>query len=443
MARASTNRRFFSDGILYGVPLLLARSVGLLLLPLYTRELGPAGFGVVEATIALVQVLLVVATLEINQAQARLLADQSDQAGARRLFIVALLFSFSTCTAIAGLLHLALPAILERWPVEPLGVTAANWALAMFVTLAALQVVQVHLRFAGRLIASGAVNLIVTGATVAAVLSFLAADSLQLSDYFAAQVIGAGSGASLGILMILRGASRSVLRGAPGLLREMLSYSWPLFFSSTFIVLAASAERLAVASQIGTEELGRLGVALRLAGIMAIAFSVLSTVLTPHVYLHHADAETRGLIRRLFVLVAAACIALLALVTVASGPIIALVAGPGFEHAADFLFFVLLTAMLSNAYVFFLGMDIAKKTVQISRINMLSGSLVLVGSFIAARWIGVWGVIAVAMVGAVLKIVLYYRGSQGHYPLQLPWRGVAIAAATLLIVNLLSITNGI
>ena len=44
-------KRFFKDGVVYGLAGLFARSVSIITLPLYTRVLSPTDFGVIDLTL--------------------------------------------------------------------------------------------------------------------------------------------------------------------------------------------------------------------------------------------------------------------------------------------------------------------------------------------------------------------------------------------------------
>ena len=67
--------RFIKDAIIYALPMFLAKSIGLILLPIYTQHLGPEDFGFVEFVAAASTMLLLILPLEINQAVARLLPE--------------------------------------------------------------------------------------------------------------------------------------------------------------------------------------------------------------------------------------------------------------------------------------------------------------------------------------------------------------------------------
>src|SRR5688572_11448535 len=78
-------RRFLKDSAIYGVSSLLARGIGLLLLPLYTRALSPTDYGRVDLLLVVRSVVAVTLSLEIGQALVRFLVEAKDDAGRREL----------------------------------------------------------------------------------------------------------------------------------------------------------------------------------------------------------------------------------------------------------------------------------------------------------------------------------------------------------------------
>src|SRR5580765_3582841 len=70
--------RFLKDGTVYGLSIVLARSIGLILLPILTRYLSPAEYGTIELLAIAFALLNLVLPLGVTQGMVRLQVDEKD-----------------------------------------------------------------------------------------------------------------------------------------------------------------------------------------------------------------------------------------------------------------------------------------------------------------------------------------------------------------------------
>ena len=84
---------------------LVSRFIAVLLLPLYTRYLSPADYGLIETLIALSAVLTVLLAAGVKSAFFRFYFDEADEAGKRRVIRTSFWFTMAMGTAglVAGL----------------------------------------------------------------------------------------------------------------------------------------------------------------------------------------------------------------------------------------------------------------------------------------------------------------------------------------------------
>ena len=90
----------------YGLGSLVSRFIAVLLLPIYTRYLSPADYGLIETLIALSAVLTVLLAAGVKSAFFRFYFDEADEAGKRR--VIRTSFWFTMAMGTAGLAGLAL-----------------------------------------------------------------------------------------------------------------------------------------------------------------------------------------------------------------------------------------------------------------------------------------------------------------------------------------------
>lgn len=428
-------RRFVKETVIYGVPTFLAKAMGLLLLPIYTRQLGPLDFGFVEFIAATSAILLLVLPIEINQAVARLLPDSDDQRRQTRIFVTAFLFTTASFAAFGSLVFLLRFHLFE---VANLPIRYTQYALLIcltFLVSALISLFQVTLRFTGQLIPSVIVNMAVVFANVGLVLYFSGSNRLGIAEYFLSQVVSGLLGLLTGLFFLIRRYGSALKTFDLATLKELLKYSWPIVLSSIGIVSASAVDRWMIGGTIGLAELGYYGVAARFAAIVGLGFYIVSSTLTPIVYRDHARAETKLLIVSALKATFILCFAFLLLTSLFSNQLIALLAGNQFSQGSQYVFYLTLSAVLLNMTAFFLGMDVFKKTKLLSLINIASGAIAAFGCVVFVPVFGVWGAIASSIFANSVRLCGYFYYSQQNYPIRIGRRWLsAVLLATFLLV---------
>lgn len=90
---------------IYGLGSLVSRFIAVLLLPVYTRYLTPADYGLIETLIALSAILTVLLAAGVKSAFFRFYFDEADEAGKRRVIRTSFWFTMASATAglVAGI----------------------------------------------------------------------------------------------------------------------------------------------------------------------------------------------------------------------------------------------------------------------------------------------------------------------------------------------------
>jgi len=430
-------RRFAKDAAIYALPMFLARAIGLILLPIYTRQLGPMDFGFVEFVAAASAILLLVLPLEINQAVARFLPESDDQSRQKNIISSALGFTIFAFSVFSGLVYLFRFQLLEIVNLPSQYAQYAALICVHFLVLAVVNLLQVQFRFASQAKSSVAINMAVVFTNLGLVLYFSAMGRLGIEQYFLSQIVAGLTGVSIGLLLLTK--KYGALYGAIDfpILRELFKFSLPIVLSSIGVVLSSTVDRLMVGGYVGSTELGYYGVAARFAAIVGLGFYVISTAMTPIVYREHEKPETKKLIALIFNITIVALLSLLVLISVFANPIVVLIAGDKFEQASSLIFYLILSTVLSNLYIFFLGMDISKNTKLISKINLTSGSSGAIGSIIFVPLIGIWGAILSTLIANTARLSGYVYFSQSFYKIPVKWGWIVLAIASLLFFNAL------
>lgn len=411
-------KKFISDSIVYAIPFFLAKTIGLFLLPIYTRHLGPANFGFIELAVAVSSILLILLPLEISQAVSRFLpeSESSEQLNIIGTSIVFTIFSFS----LFGILfYIFRTEILDLLSMPQNYIKFAPVVSIYFLSAALIYLIQIQLRFSNHLKVSVIANLAVVVSNLAIVLIFTNIGRLGVYEYFISQIISNMLGVLVGFLFIQRVYRKIKLVIQMRVLLRLVSYSLPLLISSVGILLFSTIDKILIGKYIGIEELGYYGAASRFSAIVGIFFYVISTVMTPIVYREYTKQDTKNMIATIFSAMMILMAIILIFLYLYAESIMTIVAGSSFLAGGQYIVYLTLSSIFFNSYIFFMGMDIAKNTSLLSKINLSSGLLNLFLAIAMLPTYGVWGIIFAGLLANLTRIVAYIYFSQKYYPLSL------------------------
>src|SRR3954466_15778616 len=101
MALGAQVKRLGKHTAIYGLGGLIPRVIAIFLLPVYTKQLGPEGYGKIATVVAFTTVLVIVLRMGISSAFFRFYFDTKDES--QRTLVVRTSFWFTMVMATAGL----------------------------------------------------------------------------------------------------------------------------------------------------------------------------------------------------------------------------------------------------------------------------------------------------------------------------------------------------
>lgn len=427
-------RRFVKEAVIYALPMFLAKAVGLLLLPIYTRQLGPADFGFVEFVAAASVILLIVIPLEINQAVGRLLPE-ADEGRRQKIISTSLWFTTLMFLWFGGLVYLFRMPLLDLAGISR---DFAQYAVLVSINLlvtAVVSLLQVQFRFTSQAWWSAAINLSVVLTNLILVLYFITTQNLGVEQYFLSQIVSGGIGVAIGFFILIKKQGRVWWSIEASLLRELLKYSLPIVASSIGVALAGSIDRIMVGSYVGLTELGYYGAAARFAAIFGLLFYCVSSAMTPLVYREYGRPETKILIARIFNATVWTVLSLLLLIILCGEQLVVLLAGEQYRAGGEFIFYLFFSNAIANLYIFFMGIDIRKQTVLLGQINLASGMAGSIGCLVLVPLFGVWGAVASMLLANTSRLASYAYFSQRVYPIPIKFAWALLLACGLFLMN--------
>ena len=418
--------RFLKDGATYAVSTVLARSIGLILLPILTRYISPADYGSIELTATAFALLNLALPLEVTQGMARLQAEEQGASGKSAYASTAFWF---TAAVFGGLTLIALGAS-ERLAAVLFGAPGYETVLRVAVcgmTLSALlYVVQNQLRWnlQSRAFAATNVALVLVTSSISVVL--IVGMHTDVIGYFLASVAGNAVALALALIMV-SAKTPIVMRFDRARLGEMLAFSAPLVLSGAAVYLTAYADRWLVRYWLGLEGLGLYGVAFRIASIVGVVISSLQLAVTPLIYQGYRNPETPALMRNLLSYILAGVLPVVCLLAALSEQVVQVLAGSRFQAAAPAAGWLSLGVVLAALYVFAPGMGLAKRTKRIAAANIVAALCNVALGLVLIPSLGVQGAAIAYAMGAAVMASLYFIGSDRFYAIPYPFRAFGLA----------------
>jgi O-antigen/teichoic acid export membrane protein len=413
---------------IYGFGSLVSRFLAVLLLPIYTRYLSPADYGLIETLIALSAILTVLLAAGVKSAFFRFYFDEPEEAGKRRVIRTSFWF-----TMVMGTVGLAVGLVFAGPISELLFGTGdhADLVRAAFVGLWAhvnyeqmTSLFRVEQRSTAYLIAT----LINLGLTVGA--------TVLLVVVLEKGPIGVIVGNFIGTLIVYAGllAYRREQLGLEWdrpLLREMNRFGMPLVPSALFLWALNFSDRFFLVKLAGPREVGLYSIGVRIASAIILLLAAFRTAWPAFAYSIEDDDEAA----RVYSFVLTYLVAITSWMALALGVLapwlVQLLTTEEFYSAERVVAPLAFAAAAFGAYiVVVIGIGRARQTRSNWVITGAAAALNVALNLALIPEFGMMGA-AVATVGAYATLFLGMAWkAQRVFPVPYQWRRVATALGT-------------
>jgi O-antigen/teichoic acid export membrane protein len=423
---------------IYGFGSLVSRFIAVLLLPVYTRFLSPADYGLIETLIALSAILTVLLAAGVKSAFFRFYFDGEDEAGKRRVIRTSFWFTMAMGTAgLVGGLALAGPIselLFDTGEHADL-VRAAFvglWAHVNYEQMTSL------FRVEQRSIAYLVATLINLGLTVGA--------TVLLVVVLEKGPIGVIVGNFTGTLIVYAGllAYRREQLGLAWdrpLLREMNRFGMPLVPSALFLWVLNFSDRFFLVKLSGPREVGLYSIGVRLASAIILLLAAFRTAWPAFAYSIEDDREAA----RTYSFVLTYLVAITSWMALALGVLapwlVRLLTTEEFYSAERVVAPLAFAAAAFGAYiVVVIGIGRARRTRSNWLVTGAAAALNVVLNLALIPEFGMMGA-AVATIGAYVTLFLGMAWkAQRVFPVPYQWRRVATAAGTAVLLTVIGRT---
>lgn len=411
-------REFFRHGAIYTIPSILSRGISLLLLPVYTRVLSPAEYGIFDLLIVFATLVNLTIALEVSQGLARFYGAARSTEEKRDYASSALWFTVLIYALFVGLM--LLPGFQREIMSFAGDITNRTYRFGVvFVAFnGVFLLLQNQFRWELRPIEYAISSGLLVVSTVLLVILLTVVVDYGLDGV----VIAKATSAAVAIFFC---STRLVWSFKPAIslihLKRMIAFSLPLVPSGLAVFVGTYIDRIMLGSRLSIEAVGVYGVGFRVASIATFALVGFQASLTPLIYTHHEKPGTPRDIARVFDIFILASVAMFLLLVLFSNEIVSVIAAPSFIDAAKVIPFLVPSVLFTGMYIFAPGLAIAKKTYLILIINVVGALLNIALNVILISVVGIVGAAIATFVAHVILFMLYVVISQPEYYIPYNW----------------------
>lgn len=399
---------------IYFVANLLNRVIGFLMIPIYTRFLTPADYGILELITITLNLTSIVLAVGITEAVARFYFDYSDKEGKNAVISTGLI-GFIGIAGISFIIFAPLSSSISRLVLGDSAYTSFFLiAIGYMAFDLILQVVFAYLR-----VAQKSVKL-----TLFSVLRLLVAVSLNI--YF---VVFAGIGVK-GILLstlitnflllafLIPNTFRSVGFNLNfGLLKRMARFGAPLILSSVSHQIVTASDRYFIKTFATLADTGLYSLGYKL-GALVITFvaTPFDMIWTPRRFQNFGKEGYEQIFSRIFTYFIFAIAFVGLYISILMKDILRFMVAEPFWDAYKVVPIITLTYVLYGFYYHFnIGILMKKKTRLYAGINIATGVLNLILNYFLIRAYSIWGAAFATLICYMFKPAITYYFSNRIY----------------------------
>lgn len=412
-------RQLLSDSLIYTAPALLSRGLSIFLIPLYTRVLSPADYGSLDLFLVFSSLVSLTLCLEVYQGLARAYIDATTSSKRVLLASSALWFSVGSYL-LFSVVMLVNTSIFAEMILAQAGL---EWCFRVGIIYIAVNGIfyLIHNQFRWQLRSReyALVSFVHSIATAGLCITFTYFMDFRLLGFLVGMLLGSLSAMLLAVVM-LRGTFEFVFCQAR--LLEMLKFSTPLVLSSISIWASLYIDRLMISYFMSVSEVGIYGIGNRFSSVIGLLMVGFQGALTPLIYANYKNPQTPEQISRIFRAFVFLSIMSLMAIFFFRLELLRVFTTPDFYAAAEVIPYLASAILLNNMYIFFPGVDIARKTTLIIWISLLGCGLNIVLNIILIPPLGLTGAALATLLSCSGALCARIVASGKFYPVPHRWR---------------------
>jgi O-antigen/teichoic acid export membrane protein len=415
-------KRFLKDSVVYSASTLLSRGITILLIPLYTRYLQPEEYGAFDLLTVMATIINYVVALEISQGVARSYSDARTAESKQECVSSALWFA--VCAY--------LTFIIIAFPFSPI---IANFLLdstkwqksveALFIAILAngiFFILQDLLRWQLKPLRHAFVSFVYTVVSSLVAVTFVVCFSSGIKGI----IYGQCAGAVIGIIVAWGNGAAKYWRLIFSLRKwfEMVSYSAPQVLSSIASYFALYVDRLLIKELMTLNDVGVYGIGARFGSLVLLVMTGFQSALVPIVFKKHSEPGMPSQLARVFSYFLVSAISAILFLCTFSKEIVFLFTTPEYYRSWSIIPIIATAVLLSNMYIFILGIYIARQTKIVLWITLASACINVASNFVLIPTYGLIGAASATLLSALFGFLCYLYYNQRFYPIPFVWQRI-------------------
>lgn len=409
-----------SDAAVYGVSNMLGQLIGFLLLPLYTRFLSPADYGIVAMLTMVMMLFGPLANLGMTNAVFRRFNQAKDPLTCRMVLGTGLV---SVIFGSLALMAASLPFsgwIAANFVGDP-GATFLVVVCLLSATFNTIgQVPNVTLRALRRVKTAAGLNVVRVLVSIGTTVLFVAVLQMGVKGW----VYGIlAADAVLLVLAIAATWGMYDLRFSRDTWRSMISYGLPFVPHRIQAIAMGSFSQYMVKEMLGLSEAGIYEIAAKFALPVGLAVNAIQEAWIPFKFQMHAqETDARPFFRSVFTYYFAAVTYLWVGVSLWGFDVVRLMTPPGFHGAAMLVPLLALLRVCGGVYFMLgTGMELTDRTSSYPLVSLAGLVTVVISAFVLIGPLGVVGAALANVLSIWAMTVMIYTMAQRRFAISYDW----------------------
>lgn len=420
---ASLFRGVGKHALIYAIGMLLSRAVSFVMLPVYTRYLTPADYGVMALIEMTLDFIAIIGGGNLALGVFRFYHKTDDEEARRRIV--------STSFLLVGLLYFLVGGAvfaaanpMSRILFDDIGQAGVIRIAAMNLAAGSLMIVPMtfaRVRDLSRLfVAATLVKLLLA---VGLNLVFVVLLGMGVKGIFLSSLIASGLTGTVLAVWLLRQVG---IRASREWTRDLLRYGIPLVAMQVGTFIATFSDRYFLQASAGEEAVGLYSLAYQFGFLMAmVGVTPMEMVWGPKRFEIAKRDDRDALLARGFTIVNVLMFTTAVGITLYVGDVLRVMSTPAFHSAANVVPVILL------AYVFAawaatqdIGILVREKTKYLAWINAATALVAITGYAVLVPLLSEWGAAIATVLAFVIRWLLTYSISQSLWSVRYEWRPI-------------------
>ena len=374
------------NSLLFFIASFGSKLLAFLLLPVYTKYLSTAQYGIADLLNTSISLLFFVFTLDIGSAVMRFVMQKKETSGS------VLKYGF--------LVHLIGFAVLIPSIIVFAHFNVINWPIYCYIFLAVAyffnatnDILSNYAKGLGKITQTAIASLVLSIFTVTSSIILVAVLRLELIGYLSSILIGYISSTIYLLLVTFKATKENNEKIDKNIKIDMLKYCIPLVFSGIGWWMNTGLDKYFISMLLGAEQNGIYAAASKIPSLLSVCFTIFIQAWTISAINEYGDdTKSDAFLNNVHDALCTFVVVLASLIIVFNKPIISILLDPKFAEAERCSPFLLVSSVFSGMAGFLAGIYAAKKKNFVVGVSTIIASLINLGlTYVLIKEIGTIG----------------------------------------------------